>query len=238
MERIVTDRMPAEEGVLRRSPGRVACFAATLPEELIAALWVDPCALVTGGTTLQARGVRRTVCLEWASQRYVLKHYVEQSWRHAMKGSVMRSRAWAAWRTSHRLADAGVRTPRPVAYVENRWGPLRRDSFLLYPYIPGRTLQACLAGEAPALECWQFERLWQRLGKLWRHMRRLRVSLADANVGNFIVDAHGKLWVIDLDKARFYRRGSSAAHQLQIRWQQLLRSAGHYQPILARQWVL
>ncbi|MEX2317650.1 MAG: lipopolysaccharide kinase InaA family protein [Pirellulales bacterium] len=224
--------------VVRRSTGRVARFAADLPQDLADAFWTRPKELIAGGRILQARGARRTVWIEWGGQRYVLKHYVEQSWRHAVKGAVTRSRAWSAWHTSQRLADAGVRTPRPVACVENRWGLLRRDSFLAYPYVYGRTLQACLAGEAPVFDDRQFDRLWQRLLRLWQQMRRLRVSLADANVGNFIIDSHEKLWVIDLDKTRFHRLGSSATHHLQLRWQQLLRSASHYQPVLARRLVL
>ena len=56
------------------------------------------------------------------SQSLVLKHYVEPSRRHALKQMVLPSRAWKTWDFSHRLADSGVATPRPVACIENRWG--------------------------------------------------------------------------------------------------------------------
>jgi thiamine kinase-like enzyme len=53
----------------------------------------------------------------------------------------------------------------------------------------------------------------------------LRASLADTNVGNFIVCPGGRLWVIDLDKACFHRLAFTAARQQQRAWEQLLRSA-------------
>ena len=158
---------------------------------------------------------------------FVLKHYREPTRRHAFKQLVSQSRARKTWRFAHRLADAGVTTPRPVAYIENRWGPLRRDSFLVYPYVEGRLLQNCIAEEAkqsPSVH----DRLWCQIHELWKRLLELRVSLGDTNLANFIVSPDGQIWLIDLDKSRFHRRPKVAAFYQRRAWKQLIRSAAYY----------
>ena len=208
----------------RRSFTRVATYDAQLPEDLVEVLWDRPASLVKMGEPLRIKGVRRTVRLNWRERCYVVKHYVEPSRRHALKRAGQRSRARLTWNMMHKLADAGVATPRPVACVENRYGPLRRDSILIYPYQEGRTLRSCLERDARDGQLLA-ERLWRQLRDLWQRLAKLRASLADTNLGNFIVCPAGRLWVIDLDKARFHRLAFTAAQHQRQGWKQLLRSA-------------
>ena len=209
--------------VTRKSIVRAAHFDATAPDSLADFLWRQPERLVREGETLQRSGLRSTVLLTWDHQRYVLKHY-RPDWWQAAKGLVQTSRAWSTWTTTRALADAGVATPRPVACIENRWGRWRRDSYLTYPYVEGRTLRSYLSNEAkesPALA----DDLWRQLSELWLLLAQIRASLADANTGNFIVGSDQRVWAIDLDKARFHRSAHAAGRHLQRAWEQLLRSA-------------
>jgi tRNA A-37 threonylcarbamoyl transferase component Bud32 len=208
----------------RRSFRRVATCDAGLPADLANLLWHSPESLIARGELLRYGGARRTVRVEWNSQTYVLKHYAEPTWRHAVLQTMRRSRAWKTWDFAHRLADAGIATPRPVACVENRWGVLRHDSFLMYPYVEGRTLRSYFAAEARESASLR-NRLWQQIHELWQRLVNLRVSLADANLANFIVASTGQLWVIDLDKSRFHRAHAIAAPHQQRAWTLLLRSA-------------
>lgn len=212
---------------VRRSAWRVAYLDATLAEELADALWNRPEELVSTGEKLRAVGVRRTVELVWGPQRFVLKHYVEPSWPHSVKQLVQSSRARRTWKSAHRLADAGVATPRPVACVECRWGPLRRDSYLMYPYVPGHELAEYIAGKKDSTPD-VIQEYWRQLADLWQHLARLRASLGDANLTNFIVSPTGRLWVIDLDKARFHQFAQSAAWHANLRWKQVLRNAAKH----------
>jgi hypothetical protein len=210
---------PVQQRVVRRSPWRLTTCDAALPADLSEALWRDPIALVSRGERLRWK-VRRTVLLHWNSQKYVFKHYVEPSRRHAAKQLFVRSRAHITWSFAQRLADAGVATPRPLAYVENRWGPLRRDSFLLYPYIEGRTLRSYFENEAKRSRKLH-DKLWRQIEQLWQQLALLRVSLGDVNTGNFIVCPAGRLWLIDLDKSRFHRVSYFAERLQSLRWQQI-----------------
>jgi tRNA A-37 threonylcarbamoyl transferase component Bud32 len=205
----------------RRSLTRAAYCDASLPADLAEALWECPEELMAGAAPLQVKDLRHVACLEWASQKYVLKRYTDTTWRHAAKHSLQRSRAWKTWTISRRLADAGVATPRPVACIENCWGPLRRDSFLMYPYVEGETLRSHLVNESDAA---QATGIWRQLRELWQQLRQLRVSLFDSQTRNFILCPAGRLWVIDLDKARIHWSQYFTARYQRRAWMQLLHS--------------
>ena len=208
--------------IARRSPTRVAYCDASLPADLVDFVCTRPESLVTRGKLLRHVGARQTVRLEWASRQFVLKHYGEQSRWHALKRWGRHSRSWSTWKVMHKLADAGIRTPRPVACIENRWGPLRRDSFLMYPYVEGRTLRAHFENQTDEAHTAGF---WQQLHDLWQRLRQLRVSLTDTNLSNFIVCETGLVWAVDLDGTRVHRSAYLTAHYQRRAWNRLLRSA-------------
>jgi len=216
----------------RRSLTRVAYFAADLPSDLVEQLWRDPLSLTKTAKTLQRTGLRHTMRVTSESRDYVIKHY-QPSWWHAMRQLTTRSCASATYIATHKLADAGISTPRPVACVENRWGMLRRDSFLIYPYVEGRTLRSYFSRDAKESRTIA-DNLWKQLRGLWRQLEDLKASLADTNTGNFVVSPAGELWVIDLDKARFHHLPKAAVRNQQRGWQQLLRSAAKCQKVNAR----
>lgn len=207
--------------VVRRSISRVAYYDNALPADLVELLWNEPETLSDAGEPLQCKDVRRTVRVEWQSQYYVVKHYVEPTWRHALKHAFERSRGWRTFSAMRRLADAGIPTPRPLACIENPWGQLRRDSFMIYPYVEGQPLRPFLDGTVGEN---YGERFWRQLRLLWRKLARLRVSLSDTNVRNFIVCPAGRVWVLDLDKTRFHWFSRTTARYHRQSWNRLVRS--------------
>ncbi len=208
----------------RRSWSRVAYLCVSLPDDLAEALWRAPHSVITQGETLRKVGARSTVRLRWRNQHFVVKHYVEPTLRHALKQNIVRSRARSTWLAAQKLADAGIATPRPVACVENRCGPFRGDSYLMYPYLEGQTLRSFLGGDEesgrPLVEA-----IRDQLVEFWCRLRDMRVSLADSNLKNFIVGEAGRLFVIDVDKVRFHRVAFVALRHHQRAWRQFARSA-------------
>jgi hypothetical protein len=213
-----------ETAVKRQSWTRLITADRGLPSEMVEALWETPDSVVALGEPLRKVGARSTVKLQWSGQSYVLKHYVEPTLRHALKQNVSQSRAKATWLAAHRLADAGIATPRPVAFVEKRFGPFRGESYLLYPYVEGQTLRAFL-GDEKRLSMPLLSPIREQLVEFWNCLKRLQVSLADTNLKNFIVGDAQRLWVIDLDKARFHRDPHAAARQQERGWRQMANSA-------------
>lgn len=207
-----------------RSWTRVAYLDPTIPADLSEALWRAPLTVVAKGEPLRQVGSRSTVRLTWQNRVFVLKHYVEPTLRHALKQNFARSRARTTWNSAFRLIQLGIPTPQPVACVENRLGPIRGDSFLMYPYVEGQTLHAFVNGDdvrhSPLLD-----KIGSQLACFWQNLRRLRISLGDTNFRNFIVANAGQLWVIDVDKVRFHRMATAAARSYDRAWQQFSRSA-------------
>jgi hypothetical protein len=202
---------------------RAAIFDPELPRDLMEQLWRDPETLIGSGEMMRRTGLRRTVRLEWAGKQYVLKQYRPTYW-HFVRQLLSRSWASLTFKSTVRLINAGIQTPRPVACVENRWGNFRRDSFLMYEYIDGVTLRSYLKRKAknprPLTES-----LTSQIRELWQRLADLGASLDDTHTGNFIVCPAGRLWVIDLDNARFHRTTYMASRHQERGWEQFHRSA-------------
>jgi hypothetical protein len=219
----MNDHTPPPATICKRSLSRVALCDASLPDDLVEWLWTEPQSLISAGQMLQSKCARQTVRLEWNGQSYVLKHCAEPTRRHAIKMLASRSRARRTWNVAHRMADSGILAPRPVACIENRWGPLRRDSYLMYPYIEGRALRSFLETGAP-LSRSAVERFWGQLRQLWDQLAEINCGLGDANVGNYVICPSGRMWVIDLDKARIYRTQRAGQRRRDWTWRFLERS--------------
>ena len=107
----------------RLSWKQVLCQTADLDPELAARLWSDPDQLVDGGEPLK-RGNRCTVSrIDDGGRSWVIKRYNLRSRWHTALHACLRSRGRHTFHAGHRLAAAGVSTPRPLAFLERRWGP-------------------------------------------------------------------------------------------------------------------
>lgn len=208
-----------------RSQTRVAYYDASLPSDLIEVLWDRPEELVAMGQPLQTKDERRTMVVRWGPQPYVLKHYVEPTWRDAVKHSFLPSQAWRTWSATHRLANGGILTPRPVACIEEPWGSLRRESFLMYPYVEGDTLRTFFSNVSHVRET---SNVWQQLRAIWQRLAELRITLTDTNVRNFILSPTGKVWVIDLDRTLTHWSDFRTKYFHCLSWERLTRTAALY----------
>ena len=127
-----------------------------LPVELSEALWRDPAAVVGGGELLRANGARRTALVARAGRRWVVKHYVEPTRRHAAKQLV---RALA-----RRNDTADCRAPDRDGHRDSAAGGLRRKPLGTAPprLLPGVCLRR--GRHAPAV----LERSIERRGTIRR----------------------------------------------------------------------
>ena len=67
----------------------------------------------------------------------VIKRYNIKNSKHAVKRAVQPSRAFRCWVYAHQLLWFDIATPKPIAMIEKRFGPLRRQAYFIYEYIPG-----------------------------------------------------------------------------------------------------
>jgi hypothetical protein len=195
--------------VVRRSWERVMWHDPRLAPDVVEALWQDPDQLIARGDMLKD-GDRCTVVRlprpGSSSGSMVLKRFNQKDSLHTAVHLPLRSRARWSWLNARRLIAAGLPTPAPLACVEQRqYGVLRLGSCHLTEFVPGTPLHELIeAGKVSPAELRHFAAQFTRI---WRALNLLRAGHGDMKATNFIVDAAGTLWLIDLDGLRTYRSG-------------------------------
>lgn len=141
-------------------------------------------------------------------RQFVLRHYL----RGGLIGKLNHdaylwtgednTRPFREWRLLAKLAENGLRVPRPAAARYVRHG-LVYTADLITVRIPGvRSLSVRIAEYA--LD----EAAWHAIGHALRQFHMQGVFHADMNAHNLQIDEQGKLWVIDLDRGRLLPPGA------------------------------
>lgn len=115
----------------------------------LAPLLAAPDAFIAAGHLLKNGNSATVAQVELDGRALVVKRYNLKSAAHAASRLLRPSRAWHAWRAAHRLRFIGVGTPRPLAMIEARIGPLRRRAWLVSEHSSGRALGEVLDPEQP-----------------------------------------------------------------------------------------
>ncbi len=192
--------------------------------EDLAPLLADLDAALAAVTLLKDGGSATVGLIDWHGRPLVIKRYNLKGFWHRFRRCWRPTRAWHSWLAAHKLRVLGVATPRPIALVEERWGPLRGRAYLLSECSAGTDLvNACEAGD---------EQLLCELGAALRRLLGL-FSFHQVSHGDF--KATNLLWreqleLIDLDSVCWHSRRS--------RWQKardkdvarLLRNWGETSP--------
>lgn len=164
--------------------------------EFLAPIVADPDAWLARGTPLKQGRTATLALVEHAGRQLVLKRYNLKSAGHALSRAWRPSRAWHSWLAAHRLEFLGIATPKPLALIENRCGPLRGRAWLVTEYCPGQSL-ADLSKTQIAPDAAQCE----AIGKLFRHLAAARIAHGDLKATNLLWH-DGSLHLIDLDALR------------------------------------
>ncbi len=163
--------------------------------DFLAPLVADPDAWLEQGTPLK-RGRSATLALvELEGRKLVIKRYNIKSAGHALSRAWRPSRAWHSWVEAHRLRFLGIATPRPLALIERRLGPLRGRAWLVSEYCEGPSLQARLAEHA---ESGVPARLREAIRALFASLAAACISHGDLKASNFLCCGED-LVVLDLD---------------------------------------
>lgn len=188
-------------------------------EDRLAPLTRTPDLAIQSGLRLKD-GRTSTVCrLEVNGQSLVVKRYNLKDRWHALARLWRPSRAWHSWRAGYLLDFLGIATPRPLALMEERLGPLRQRAFLITDFCPGISLWHHLipdrVPEPPLAEA---------LLALFRTLKSQRISHGDLKASNLLWH-QGKIVLIDLDalvqhrsSARFERAWQRDRNRLLRNW--------------------
>ncbi|QOC21729.1 3-deoxy-D-manno-octulosonic acid kinase [Wenzhouxiangella sp. AB-CW3] len=109
-----------------------------------------------------------------------------------------RSRALREWRVLALLRARGLPVPAPLMASCERSGPTYRAG-LLTELLPETVCLADVAGQLASDD-------WQRLSRVLREFFDAGLVHADLNARNILIDAAGRWYLIDFDRARLHDR--------------------------------
>ncbi|WP_439136346.1 lipopolysaccharide kinase InaA family protein [Pseudomaricurvus sp.] len=150
--------------------------------------------------TLLKDGRSATVGLvEWQGRQLVIKRYNLKGLGHRLQRCWRPTRAWHSWQAGHRLRVLGINTPRPIAMVEERVGPLRGRGYLITEVAAGQDLMH----SAQKADSQQLQSMAVAVRKMMTVMTSHRITHGDFKATNLLWD--DALAMIDLDAVRWHK---------------------------------
>ena len=134
---------------------------------------------------------------------WIIKRYNTKSLWHALRRTVRQSRALNCWKMSKRFDRAGISIPRPVAYIEKRFGPFRGKSYFINEYIDAVNIFTYITTHPDRATTKSTE---QKVVELFEALRTTGINHGDMKATNILVH-NGNLLVLDLDAARKAKSG-------------------------------
>ncbi|MEM7430903.1 MAG: 3-deoxy-D-manno-octulosonic acid kinase [Pseudomonadota bacterium] len=187
------------------------------------------------GGELGSGGRGNTMYIGNIPRQFVLRHYV----RGGLIGKLIsdlyvytgadETRPFREWRMLAKMADSGLRVPRPAAARFRRRGPFYTAD-LITVRVPNVTpLTVWLRQSAGD------ETFWMNLGGGIQAFHAQGVYHADMNAHNLQIDQTGALWMLDFDRGRLMSPGPWQQRTLQRLHRSLekikrLDPQLHYQP--------
>jgi tRNA A-37 threonylcarbamoyl transferase component Bud32 len=159
-------------------------------------LIADPDSAIDANRLLKD-GNSSTVALAKVNNKLlVVKRYNIKNFIHALKRCPRNTRAWSSWRNAHRLELLGIPTPKPIAFLEKRWGPFRSTSYYITEYVEGTDLYRLIVPDK--LKELNIEVLAKRFGEILRSLANASMSHGDFKSKNFI-SSDARMYIIDIE---------------------------------------
>ncbi|MCS3902676.1 3-deoxy-D-manno-octulosonic acid kinase [Methylohalomonas lacus] len=163
----------------------------------------DPDALQTAALlTGQATGRGNSFFFQFSGLNLVLRHYRRGGLVAKLLGDrylysgLAASRAWREFTLLARLQQLGLAVPQPVAVRVRRHGVFYRADIVTRQIESSRTLTQCLTQTALAAND------WAGIGRTLRQFHDCGVYHADLNAHNILLNAAGRVYLIDFDRGR------------------------------------
>lgn len=183
-------------------------FVAMVRDEaaFLAPIVADPDRWLAAGTPLKLGRTSTLARIQHAGRTLVIKRYNIKNVGHALSRCWRPSRAWHSWIEGHRLRFLGIATPRPLALIERRYGPLRSKAWLITEHCAGESLLAHLVDHLDAPPAAELA----ALSDLFAQLAAVRISHGDLKATNLLW-ADGRITLVDLDAMRQHGGAASFA---------------------------
>lgn len=157
--------------------------------------------LVDGGERIKRGNTCHVSRVQRDGRDIVIKRYNHKGLIHSLRHTLMRSRARRGWLNGHRLLMLGIRTPRPVAYIERMRGPIVWRSYLVTEYVEGTRLREALAGGGQ-----EWSEVSERVLKILEELAGHGITHGDLKHTNILLTGDGPV-LTDLDGMKVHRFG-------------------------------
>ena len=161
------------------------------------ALLADLDGAISSGKILKAGNSATVALVDGPRGPLAVKRYNMKNTLHRLSRMVRNTRAWTSWANTFRLEFLGINTLRPVALVENRFGPLRGTAYFVTEYV-----DAPDATNLPEME--DSENKMSSIVNLLKCLSEAGFTHSDLKASNFLMSPKGPV-IIDLDSMKEHR---------------------------------
>ena len=149
---------------------------------------------VESGKLLKGGRSATVALVDGPSGPLVVKRYNIKGTAHGISRAFRKSRAWVSWANANRLDFLGISTVKPVALVEERFGPLRRKAYLVTEFVHGPDATVLSEKKNPLVEM-------ASIVDILKELAVAGVSHGDLKASNFLLGSDGPV-IIDLDSMK------------------------------------
>lgn len=174
-------------------------------------------------TDFLKKGISSTVLkLICDRQVLVIKRANMRNRYHAFRRLFQPSRAKKNWDYAQRLKAVGILTFDPIAMVEKRWGPFRRESYFISNFLVGKDLnEGLVKGGIPIHEQ---KEVADKIVQLVEKLAREGLYHRDLNLTNIIL-IDKTPYIIDLDSMQRYKKSRITTFLLKLKlWYRLIKN--------------
>lgn len=143
------------------------------------------------------------LALQLGNRRIVVKRYNIKSFRHGLARAWRPSRAAASWANAYRMNILGIATAQPLALLERRWGPIRRQAYYVAEYIEAPDAAAYFAD--PGVPEEHKQRASLNIARLLHKLKHLGIVHGDMKATNILIGEKDQPLLLDLDAMREVR---------------------------------
>jgi tRNA A-37 threonylcarbamoyl transferase component Bud32 len=180
-----------------KKKGLTAVFDKTFYENLDAIHFLSKIdGLMETGQILKSRPTSFLSYINVNGNDIVIKRYNNKGLWHSIRQSLRTSRAKRSWLHGHRLGMLGVNTPKPLAYIEKRIGPLLWKSYVLTGHVRGQNLADALY-DSNIIEQ-KKQDLHRQIRELMITLHNNRITHGDFKPTNFVI-TQDRVYITDLD---------------------------------------
>ncbi len=150
-------------------------------------------ALMSQGDVLKAGNSATVVRVKIDGIDLVVKRYNIKNVWHLLRRTLRQSRAAVSWRNANLLEFIDLPTLKPLGFIERRQGWFRSVAYFISEYHQAEELLDVYHSRQPT------ESELEQINNIFLLMQNSQISHGDLKAQNLLIDAAGKVILIDLD---------------------------------------